>query len=285
MTDPLQVLRQELARVLKETSPLGIELVLAGGFGVLLRVDIARSTETATLAPLPVARATRDLDLVMSADLIVDATRTEQLRRVLDASGYEPIASAQYYQFSKVVTTGDNEFTMKIDLFAEEPREGAPAVRDERRIRPQGFSGLHGHRATEAIAITERPVAIPLGDGVQVLTPNLFSFWLLKLVALRDRVEAEDRDHARRHAYDLYALWASTDEKGWEDSRVVSERHRDEPMVRQARGYARELFGTETSLGTIRLIEGMRQEGVDPDQALIERFATDLLELMHAIEG
>ena len=62
------------------------------------------------------------------------------------------------------------------------------------------------------------PVEIPLADEILVLTPNLFSFWLLRLFALSDRVESEDRDNARRHAYDLYALWASTDEEEWEDA-------------------------------------------------------------------
>ncbi len=285
MIDPVQVLREELARLLRQTSPLGMELVLAGGFGVLLRVDHAGSRGAVTLAPLPTARATRDLDLVMSADLIIDAAQTKRLRRVLDEIGYEPIASAQYYQFAKVVTTGEVELPVKIDLFAEEPDETAHAVRDERRIRPHGFSELHAHRAIEAVAITERPVEIPLADEIHVLTPNLFSFWLLKLFALRDRVESEDRDHARRHAYDLYALWASTDEEEWEDASVVSTRHREKPAVRQARGFALELFGTATSLGMLRLIEGMRQEGANPGPGLIERFATDLLELLPAVES
>jgi len=285
LIDPVQLLREELARLLRQTSPLGMELVLAGGFGVLLRVDHARSTEAVTLAPLATARATRDLDLVMSADLIIDAAQTEHLRRVLDEIGYEPIAAAEYYQFAKVVTTGDDELTVKIDLFAEEPDETAPTVRDERRIRPHGFSGLHAHRALEAVAITERPIEIPLSDRIHVLTPNLLSFWLLKLFALRDRVESEDRDHARRHAYDLYALWASTNEQEWEDASVVSTRHREEPAVRQARGYAADLFGTATSLGALRLIEGMRQEGANPDPARIERFATDLFELLPTVES
>ena len=102
MIDPVQILREELARLLSKTSPLGLQLVLAGGFGVLLRVEHARAKEAVTLAPLPVARATRDLDLVMSADLIIDASRTEQLRLILDEIGYEPIPSAQYYQFARV---------------------------------------------------------------------------------------------------------------------------------------------------------------------------------------
>ena len=55
--------------------------------------------------------------------------------------------------------------------------------------------------------------------------------------------------------------------------------------VSRQKEYAADLFGTATSLGTLRLIEGMRQEGANPDPALIERFATDLLELLPAVES
>jgi len=62
-------------------------------------------------------------------------------------------------------------------------------------------------------------------------------------------------------------------------------RHRDIPPVQDARGFAQALFGTEASMGNLRLIEGLRQEGVDPDPALLENFVADLLELLPPAES
>lgn len=285
MTDPTKVLREELAHILRQTSSSGINLVLAGGFGVLLRIDQARRSAKETLAPLPVARSTRDLDVVLPADVIVDPRATGALRRVLDDAGYEPFPGAEYYQFRKEKKVDGVEVLIKVDLFAQEPPEDAPVKRDARRIRPRHFTGLHAHRATEAIAITESPVLVPLSAGVSAATPNSFSYWILKLFALRDRIVSDEVELARQHAYDLYTLWASTDKGAWEAAQRISAGHSEHLCVLEARRFINSLFGTMPSIGTIRLREALRREGNEPDPDLIGDFCSDLLELLPPIDG
>lgn len=123
MTDPTAVLRAELADLVRDAEASGIKLVLIGGFGVLLRVELAGRRKVPTLAQrssdegpmLPVARATRDLDLLLAAELIVDPAATQRLREVLDARGYEPVPEAKYYQFQKIWREGVGDLVIKVD--------------------------------------------------------------------------------------------------------------------------------------------------------------------------
>lgn len=177
-------------------------------------------------------------------------------------------------------TTG--EMTVKIDLFGEEPRPDAAVTRDDRRIRPRGYRKLHGHRAEEAIAISEKPAAIPLEEGVSISTPNLFSYWLLKLFALRDRHERGQSEYAMEHVYDLYALWAATDEVGWDEAEETAARYADHPKVIEAGEIVADLFDDFEAPGTLLLRRALADRGIEVDRGLIGSFANDLRELLPA---
>ena len=288
MTDPTAALREELAELVRDTEPKGIGLVLIGGLGVLLRVERVVREKLITLAQapgddepmLPVARATRDLDLMLGVEVIVDPAAMASLRQILDARGYEPIATAEYYQFKKVSPGPHGDLTIKVDLFAEEPADGAAVKRDDRRIRPRGYRELHAHRAREAIAIEESSVIVRLTDEISIATPNLFSFWLLKLFALRDRIESKEADEARVHAYDLYALWAATAKNDWTAAAAVSSRYQEHAIVLDANAVAEQLFGSAESFGTIRLLEALRERSGETNDDLVGRFRSDLVELL-----
>lgn len=271
-TDP--ILTPELRELVEATRDAGIDLVLVGGFGVLLRVVKARTEGKQTLGTLPPARSTRDLDLMLTAAVIVRPEATKELCRILEERGYSSVPGAEHYQFVRPAES--DEFTIKIDLFGEEPPEDAPVIRKERRIRPEGFSKLHGHRAKEAVAIAHSPVEVPLGEGLTVPTPNLFSYWLLKLFALRDRIDSEERQEARRHAYDMYALWAATNEEEWDAATGVAAEHRDHPCAIEAADIVEQHLSPAAALGRIRLKEAFRSEGVVVDGESIEEFVETL---------
>lgn len=279
MSDSDPILAPELAGLVEATRPAGIDLVLVGGFGVLLRVVKARKEERETLGHLPATRSTRDLDLMLTAGVIVSADATARLREILEGRGYDSVSGTEHYQFVRVKRLGDFEATIKIDLFAEEPPEGAPVIRKERRIRPKGFNKLHGHRAEEAVAITESPVEVTLAEGITIPTPNLFSYWLLKLFALRDRIDSDEVEEARRHAFDLYALWAATNREQWTAASRVAEEHGDHPCAIEAATVVDKHFRAPSALGRIRLKEAFRSEGGSIDDEVIERFVASLEKL------
>ena len=284
MSDTPSGLRQHLLDLIEETSGQGVDFVLAGGYGVLLRVELARALGQRTLAEPPVARATQDLDLLLTADIIVSDENMQAFRESLDSLGYVPIEGARYYQFDKTDSAG---LRVKVDLHGQEPAADAPVKRSDRRIRPLGFKKLHAHRALGSIGCDEVPVAVPLAaDGrvpaspangeFVVRTPNLFSYWVLKLFALRDQLDLEEHDWGRRHAYDMYVLWATTNESQWEDALGVSGRHADTDEGLEAAALTRELFGDRVSMGTLRLRESLSDQGAVVDEEASDRFREGL---------
>lgn len=283
-------LERKLVELVREAEKDSIRPILAGGLGVLLRVRFARVRNELTLADPPIARATRDLDLLLPAEVVVDASRMEVFRGVLDRLGYQEVEGARYYQF----VGGSGAAAVKVDLHAEPPHETSGVKMDSRRIRAHGYRLLHARRLDEALGSEMHPVPIamlsngavvaaPEGGSVEVLTPNLFTFWAMKLTALRDNLHNREDDEGRRHAYDMYALWASTSEQVWSDGTSVGEFTRGAPQRNEIREAVTELFTGTDAIGQIRLREALRVEGVEAGGDELERFRHDLLELLGSL--
>lgn len=275
----LQHLREEMAAIARAARDDRVALVLGGGLGVLLRVESKVKSGAPTLAPIPEARATTDLDLLVSAEVITDAAATKRLRRLLDQRGYRPITGAENYQFARSSESGD----YKVDLLAEEPASQADVIADDRRIRPHGYRGLHAHRGREIIALTEATVEVELVPGMSVATPNLMTYSLMKMFALWDQRDSREKGYGRSHAFDLYALWASTAESEWDGALDVRSRFAGSLEDLRAGHRVADLFAESTSPGSIRLREAWRERrstgGVD-DQELSRRFREDLMTLL-----
>jgi len=114
-------LEQELVALKVALDPHAIPLLVGGGMGLYLR---DRYVPTVRQRRYPVAlptRSTQDLDVFLTADLIVDADKMNHLRDVLLALGYQP--EVRYFQFIKTIHLGEQERTVKIDLLASPPKE------------------------------------------------------------------------------------------------------------------------------------------------------------------
>ncbi len=292
MSDRLEAALVELVTIAEER---GIQLILAGGLGVVLRVRLSQVLQKPTLALVPAARTTRDLDVLLHPAVVVDAHQMEALRDVMDSLGYSVLESARHYQFVR----GEAEAVVKVDFHVETPSNTEGLKITQRRVRPHGFDRLHAHATDEAVGSSLAPVSVPLlvGRGVVpestdgatlVLTPNSFTFLAMKLLAFRDRLQASRADgeaagreyaEADRHAFDMFAIWASTNEQMWEAAvQVRSETEGLKPRADLAAA-ARELFGDADSLGHLRLRQSLRDHGHEPDDGDVERFVSAVLEL------
>lgn len=63
---------------------------------------------------LPAARTTQDIDIILSAEVVTDASSMKPIRTALDQIGFEVGETAKYMQFARAVEAG----TVKIDLLA-----------------------------------------------------------------------------------------------------------------------------------------------------------------------
>lgn len=186
----------------------------------------------------------------------------QSIRKALDELGYEPIEGALYYQFARKIDYLGQARSLKIDLLAQVPVEGRGRVKmDKRRIRPRSFAGLHAHTTPEAITVDRHLLPVHLGqepETVTVYVPHPFSYLVLKLAALRDRI---GDSRGAYHAFDLYATLAMMTEREWDEGNSLRDEYRETDALRDAQSIVRDLFAGADSRGVLRLRE----------QAAIER--------------
>jgi hypothetical protein len=244
-----------------------------------------------TLREYPAVRSTQDLDIFLSAEIIVDAEKTRALREALDTLGYRPIESARYYQIVRSLASLGRKGELKIDLLAQVPRAGIGLVKmDARRIRPRGYAQLHAHTTPEALTIDRYLLPIDIGEGgesVEVFIPHPFSFIMLKLFALRDRIRRDPHSEERRapyHAFDIYSMVAMITAEEWKQGEQLRERYRDIDPLPEARSIVRELFADLYAPGTFLLREHAQTVGYLVPEQNVEDFISDVRDLILGTE-
>lgn len=275
------ILRTELERLARALHPRGIPLVVGGGYGLLLRQEQVLHSGARTVREIPKARATNDLDLFLSVEVVTDAERMGDLRDVLHASGYTAIVGAEHYQFEKAVEYRGTRRAVKVDLLAAPPRDPALLARvkvDARRIRHRKTGKIHAHVTPEAFLVEEEATPLELGGtpAIQVFIPHPYPFLLLKLHAYRDRRSDRAQDFGIYHAFDLYRIVAMMTESEYGAAEALRDQFADDEIVTEARRIVAELFGNLDSPGAIAILEHARVVGAGiPDEAL-DGFLEDL---------
>ncbi len=281
MIDPL---REELRALARDLQRRDISLIVGGGYGLVLRTEMIMKSDSRTLVPdFPGARSTEDLDIFLKAEVISNSAKTGPIREALDRRGYEPVV--RHFQFEREVDYMNRTRKVKVDfLAAPVPAELSTNVKaDSVRVRPRDGRGLHAHLTPEALTVEESMTAIDIGEDDERLTiylPHPFSYLLLKLHALRDRLDREDTDYGRHHAFDLYSTIATMTEQEWEESARIKEKYRGTRQVVEARRIASDLFADSRAAGALRLQEHARSTGYDLSRERLELFLESLQELM-----
>ncbi|MBA3634359.1 MAG: hypothetical protein H0W58_16355, partial [Acidobacteria bacterium] len=209
--DPLREQLRLLARELQNDS---IKLILGGGYGLVLKTEYIRRTGVATrFEKIPQARSTNDLDLFLSVEIITSAEKIEKIRDALKKLKFEPVSP--FFQFRLPVVFEGQDLPVKIDLLAAPPETEAERklVKINRpRIRPKKAKNIHGYLTEEAITIEENLLAIDISENeeqpLKIYLPHPFSYLIMKLFALRDRLEDEEKDFGAYHAFDIYRIIA-----------------------------------------------------------------------------
>lgn len=277
----LGLLVDELCRIARRLAGDGISLIVAGGVGLLLRDQHIRETEAATLRAYPRLRATSDIDLFLSAEIISDEQKTQRIRRLLDELGYKPVETAKYYQFQRPLDDGAGLQVLKIDLLAPAAESDNVKI-TTRRIRPHGFNELHAHVTPEAVTVEEYLTRVSLdcegGKGL-VYLPHPFTYVVLKLFALRDRVDDPGKEYGRYHAFDIYVALSMMTEVEYEQAIELAKRFSGTPQLEEARSIVDEFFGDVAGLGVIRIREHVRAVSIPEDDLDLAGLVTDLADL------
>jgi len=264
-TDPLT------STVLDLDAALGgnADLLVGGGFGLYLKQLHLEESDEKTLLPRsrwPRARTTQDIDLFLRAEVIIDANRMAGYRQAIDQLGFVVEKDAKWLKFARQV----DGLTVLIDLMVGPLGELETKVeRRNVRVKPKGSSGLHARAADDALEVEHDPLRVSVSDEdrtCDVLVPQAFSFALMKLGALRDRIGDADKDEGRHHALDLYRIMAMLTESEETTAKVLRVRHAGNPVVVEAIRATDELFAGARGLGRIRLREHpLCPKDADPD--------------------
>ena len=284
--DPLRDTLIAFAELLK---PDGIELIIGGGYGLLLRSELtARRGHSSRLGIDTVVRSTSDLDCFIGSAVISDADKTRRIAIALETLGFS--AMQNYWQFSKPVKLPDNDFVdVHIDLLAADvppPLIGnIHGANDKRRLRPHGFDKLHGRRTPEAVTIERYAARIDVsgdGSGTCVLVPHPLSFILMKPFAFRDRIARASYDHGAYHAFDILQTLDSMSQEEWAQAGELIRDPAAAGTAAEARQIVQNLFASPFADGCVRMVEYARtREGLAVPVEQISQFTSELRDLLH----
>lgn len=281
IADPL---REQLRLLAEKLQADDIKLILGGGYGLVLKTEYIRQTAARTrFEDIPLARSTNDLDLFLSAEIITSAEKIEKVRDAITELKFEPYA--RYFQFILPVNYEGLDRPIKIDLLAVPPRDqkARELVKISKpRIKPKGARNIHGYLTAEAITLEENLLPVNISDNaepLEVYLPHPFSYLVMKLFALSDRLEDEEKDYGAYHAFDIYRIIAMMTEAEWEESLELYERYKDEPKIQEATEITRSLFKTPESVGILRIRQHARTVDFQVSAANINSLIEDLRDI------
>lgn len=260
-------------------------LILGGGYGLFLKQRyLADHPEIQTLFSvhdLPEARTTKDIDLILRAEVVTDSVSMKRIREALDALGFSVVETAKYMQF--VRPTGPGE--VKIDFLAAPLGQHAADVpSDSRRVKPRPSVGLHASKLEEALAVDRDAMMIPLKGHLstshphtaEVLIPQAFSYLLMKLLAFRDRLKDENKDLGRHHALDIYRIVGLLTKDEDATVKQLSREFAAHPTAKIARDTALQSFIDPDGIGRLRI----REHPLFKPKLELDRFAEELRGLL-----
>lgn len=284
----IDALRTALVDLVLRLKPEGIELIVGGGYGLLLRSEHVATREQFSRYGLnAIVRSTRDLDCFLAADIITDGAKTQKIAEALAAMGFTPVQN--YWQFRRPL---DERGEIHIDLLAADvPSELTSRIErpnDKRRLRPRDYDKLHGRRTPEAVTIQHFTTKVDAsGDSREafVQIPHPVSSVLMKLFAFRDRITDERHEYGAYHAFDVLQLLDSMNETEWKQSEQLLQLPEAATTAAEARRIVNELFESEFANGSVRLVEYARDYQSFPiTTAQLSRFIGDLRDLLQMQE-
>ena len=294
----LDTLFEELLALNSRFEEAGVSIILGGGMGLYLRDQFLGGQRSPRYPVRPESRSTEDLDMLLNADVIVDAEKMNALRDVLDEMGYED--ETKHFQFVRTLEIARQKRTVRVDLLAAPPADAdREKVKIKRpRVRPHASEQIHGFLTDEAAGIDIGKVPIDLSSDVDadqgdsagslVYIPSCFNYLILKLNAFHDRRDRTDdeSDQGRHHAFDIFRVVTDMREDDWQTAEKHVALDGNADYVKNAAKLHRRHFSDETSEGTILLkeIEGYRRRR-DEFDGYIDDFLDDLRELFAEVDA
>ena len=266
----------------------GGAILVAGGYGLFLKQQWLLESDTERIViPLEgwqdaVPRATKDMDLVVSLDLISDTSANRQLFDALEKQEFQvsKTAHGKRWQFFKEI--GDDQHVI-VELHTPLPEKNIESLQANRfavKHKPSlGDRGVHGRTNQEAIGSEVHPFQFQL-EGVSVVVPNPVTWSIMKLTAAEDtwsrsldpQKDSEQRGFLRRqaikHGNDVCRAIAMMTLDERDLSQQIVEALKGKPPFERAAMAYRDFFTGEDDWAT---------------EILADNWATEDLETIHTV--
>ena len=253
------ILTSSLIELAKELEKADVPLIVGGGLSLYLRTTLFKKKYSPRYPKRVLQRSTKDIDIFLSSDLIIDSAKIELIRNALKKLNYEPVT--KFFQFSKSITPDRN---ILVDILsAPPPEEDADKIKVRGvRIKPVGIEEFHARLVKEAKDINLG--SIPINDfsnlkkNVNIsnlFIPSSFNYIILKLHAFNDRVNDSSVEYGQHHAYDIFATITDMDEEDWKNAEHHFSLGKDFEYIKSAQNIVSNNFSNKDNMGIIRLQE------------------------------
>ncbi len=275
-------MREQLILLAKQLQKDEIKLIIGGGYGLILKHEYLRKKELRTrFADISEDRSTNDIDIFLTTEIITNTVKIEKIRDALLDLGYKPIA--EHFQFAVSVGKQEHGLKVRIDLLAP------PVSIEERnlvkinkpRIRPKQAKNIHGYLTEEAITIEEKLIFFNIGQSnkpVEIYLPHPFTYLMLKLFALRDRLDDENKDFGAYHAFDIYRIIGMMTEEEWEQTLEIRNKYCDSVKFKESIKIVGELFSSMDSKGILRIRQHAKNNKIEMTEDNLSGLINDLTE-------
>lgn len=214
---------------------------------------------------MPEPRSTKDLDLFLRPELLIESSKLTPLVSAITEQGYQVAPGAEKCQFDRPGPGGTDVGGIKIDILTGPQSRfyGTRVKADARRARPKHSVGIHAPPVDEALALEEGLLPVVLvGDlssdkawESEIFLPHPYTFSMMKLFALKDRFKESNKAFGRYHALDLYTIFATPTEEEWDYALHLRDQYQDDSPAKEAGNLISEYFSSQERKGMIRLTE------------------------------
>lgn len=275
-----------LVELAMELNKSDIPLILGGGLSLYLRTTLLKKKYSPRFPRRIMQRSTKDIDIFLTSDLIVDPTKVGLIRDALNSLGYKPVT--KYFQFSKSISDTDSK-EIVIDILSAPPSDNDIDKTKTKgiRIKPEGIEKFHAYLVKEARDINLGLIQI---NDLSNLSHNAnisnlfilssFNYIILKLHAFRDRVDDESVDYGQHHAYDIFATVIDMDQSDWKNAEHHLSHNQTAEYIHSSQDIILKFFSDKDNLGIIRLRENkLYQRDKDEYDKYLPDFISDLKDL------
>ena len=220
---------REFAPLWAELCTVNPQLLICGGYGLFLKQQWLRAPQqraTPTVVNLDswrdaAPRVTKDIDLIVSVDVITDAPNNKDFLAVLSAHGYQVTPKNPRWQFEKPLE-GKRTLVIELHCYAPPDAPGVQIKGNRVKHKPSlGEAGVHGRTNPEAIGSYLSPFVFEIQD-LNLRVPNPMTWCVMKLTAMHEHWQRAldsnqspeqrnfSREQALKHAQDVWRIIALT---------------------------------------------------------------------------